>query len=180
LRITFAIFAASLFFAGNAFAQTIAQKADAAMRRAFGEHATLSKQTIAIDNATAANVLSRSGQHVTDKVIVHEAAVNGKPIGYGIVDDVVGKAQPITYVTLFQPDGTIADIEVLVYREPYGGEIQYETFRNQFRGKDAFSPLHVGNDIQNISGATISSKAITYGTKKIAVLFDELRKAKKL
>ena len=150
------------------------------MHRAFGEHATLSKQTIAIDNATAANVLARSGQRVTDKVIVHEAAMDVKPIGYGIVDDVVGKAQPITYMTLFRPDGTIVDVEVLIYRESYGGEIQNETFRKQFRGKDASSPLHVGNDIQNISGATISSKAITYGAKKITVLFDELRKGKKL
>jgi Na+-translocating ferredoxin:NAD+ oxidoreductase subunit G len=180
LRIAFIVIAAHLFLFGNAPGQSISQKADAAMRRVFGENVMLSRQTIAIDNPTAANVLTRSGQSVNDKVIVHEASLNGKPIGFGIVDDVVGKAQPITYITLIKPDGKIADVEVLVYREPYGGEIQYETFRNQFKGKNASSPLHVGNDIQNVSGATISSKAITYGVKKITVLFDELRKAKKL
>jgi Na+-translocating ferredoxin:NAD+ oxidoreductase RnfG subunit len=31
-----------------------------------------------------------------------------------------------------------------------------------------------------MAGATISSKAVTNGAKKIAVLFDELRKAHKL
>ena len=159
--------------------QSIAQRTDAAMHRVFGETATLSKQTIPIDNALAERVEKRSGQPVLGKVIVHEAAVNGKLIGFGIVDDVRGKAQPITYMTLFHPDGTIAEIEVLVYREPYGGEIQYETFRRQFRGKKASSPIRVGNDIQNIAGATISSKAITNGAKKIAVLFDELRKENK-
>ena len=180
MRIILGIFALLALLEGNTFAQSISQKADAAMRRVFGQNAILSKQTITIDNATAATVLARSGQRVTDKVIVHEAWANGQPVGFGIVDDVVRKAQPITYITLFKPDGKIADVEVLVYREPYGGEIQYETFRNQFHGKNASSTLRVGSDIQNISGATISSKAITNGAKKIAVLFDELRKAKKL
>lgn len=104
----------------------------------------------------------------------------GAIVGYGIVDDVPGKAQPITYATLLTPTGTIQDIEILVYREPYGGEVQYEAFRKQFRGKSAASQLRVGRDIQNMAGATISSKAVTNGAKKIAVLFDELRKAHKL
>ncbi|HET6401214.1 MAG TPA: FMN-binding protein [Candidatus Kapabacteria bacterium] len=165
---------------GSAGAQSIPQKADAAMHRVFGMNATLSKQIITIDPVMAARVRARSGQPVFDKVIVHEASLNGKSIGYGIVDDVPGKAQPITYMTLFKPDGTIADIEVLVYRESYGGEIQYNTFRHQFRGKNASSPLRIGNDIENIAGATISSNAIANGAKKIAVLFDELKKAGKL
>lgn len=150
------------------------------MSRIFGMNAVLSKQVMNIDPAIAARVRARSAQPVYDRVIVHEASLNGKPIGYGIVDDVRGKAQPITYMTLFKPDGTIADIEVLVYRESYGGEIQYQTFRRQFRGKSASSPLRIGNDIENVAGATISSNAIANGAKKIAVLFDELRKAGKL
>ena len=160
--------------------QTVSQKADAAMRRVFGERTALGKQTITIDKDIAERVEKRSGQPVLDKVIVHQATANDKLVGYGIVDDVRGKAQPITYITLFRPDGTIADIEVLIYREPYGGEIQYETFRKQFRGKRASAPIRVGQDIQNIAGATISSKAITNGAKKITILFDELRKEKKL
>ena len=150
------------------------------MHRVFGMNATLSKEVITIDPAMAARVLGRSGQRVFEKVIVHTAVIGGKTVGYGIVDDVPGKAQPITYMTLFKPDGAIADIEVLVYRESYGGEIQYNTFRRQFQGKNASSPLRIGNDIENIAGATISSNAIANGAKKIAVLFSELKKAEKL
>jgi len=161
-------------------AQSIAQKADAAMHRVFGEQAVLTKETLPIDPPMRSAVQKRSEEEVGDKVIVHKALKDGKIIGYGIVDDVRGKAQPITYITLFHPDGKIADVEVLVYREPYGGEVAYESFRKQFRGKSSNSQLRVGHDIQNVAGATISSKAITYGAKKIAVLFDELRKAGKL
>ena len=174
------IFVAASLLSLDASAQSIAQKADAAMHRVFGEKSELTKQTVAIDQGVMEHVKSHTGEDVRDKAIVHEAMVNGKVVGYGIVDDVRGKAQPITYITLIHPDGKIADVEVLVYREPYGGEIGYETFRKQFRGKSPNSKLRVGEDIQNMAGATISSNAITRGAKKIVTLFDELRKAGKL
>lgn len=128
------------------------------------------------DNVRTA-VSKRTGQALNAKLgICHAIDKKGNVIGYGLVDDVRGKSQPITYLTMLKPDGTIAEVEVLVYREPYGGEIQYESFRKQFRGKKAESELHVGHDITNIAGATISSHAITQGAKKMVVLFDELRK----
>lgn len=169
-----------LIIAPFARAQSIAQKADAAMHRVFGERSELKKETVTIDQTIMEHVKSRTSEEVRDKAIVHEAILEGKIVGFGIVDDVRGKAQPITYMTLINPDGKIADVEVLVYREPYGGEISYETFRKQFRGKQANAKLRVGEDIQNMAGATISSKAITRGAKKMVVLFDELRKAGKL
>lgn len=169
-----------LVWAAPLRAQTIAEKADAAMRRVFGSTAALKTERVPIDATLAHIVDERSGEAVRDHMLVHEATVNGSTIGYGIVDDVPGKAQPITYITLLNAAGVIQDIEILVYREPYGGEVKYETFRKQFRGKNASAPLRVGRDIQNMAGATISSKAITNGAKKIAVLFDELRKAHRL
>ena len=169
-----------LVIAPFARAQSISQKADAAMHRVFGERSELKKETVTIDPTLMEHVKSRTAEDVRDRAIVHEAILEGRVVGFGIVDDVRGKAQPITYMTLITPDGKIADVEVLVYREPYGGEISYETFRKQFRGKQPNAKLRVGEDIQNMAGATISSKAITRGAKKIVVLFDELRKAGKL
>jgi len=170
----------SILYAAPVAAQSISQKAEGAMRRVFGAECEQRVVKLDIPTEVIEHVQKRSGEAVGTKAIVHESLKNGNIIGYGIVDDVRGKAQPITYITLFKPDGEIVDVEVLVYREPYGGEIQYESFRKQFRGKRSTSKLHVGSDIQNIAGATISSKAITTGAKKIAVLFDELLKEKKL
>jgi Na+-translocating ferredoxin:NAD+ oxidoreductase RnfG subunit len=178
--LSFTLALAALFVARISVAQTIGEKADAAMHRVFGAHAALQTVKVPIDAAVAKSVEACTNETVRDHVLVHEASENGKIVGYGIVDDVPGKAQPITYITLLSPSGEIQDIEILVYREPYGGEVQYETFRKQFRGKTSKSTLRVGRDIQNMAGATISSKAVTNGAKKIAVLFDELRKAHKL
>jgi hypothetical protein len=60
----------------------------------------------------------------------------------------------------------LKDIDILVYREPYGGEVAYESWRRQFRGKTAQDTLDVGRQIRGISGATISVNAVTAGVRR--------------
>ena len=110
-----------------------------------------------------------------DSLEVLVCRTKGRIVGYGFIDDVKGKTQYITYLTALEPGGEVADIDVLVYRESYGGEIAYESFRKQFRRKTANDRLQPGRDIRNISGATISVRAITDGVKKILLTFDLLR-----
>jgi Na+-translocating ferredoxin:NAD+ oxidoreductase RnfG subunit len=168
---------ATIVCCGNLFAQTVPEKADAAMRRVFPDAATYNLFTVSIDSAATAHLYARTGQIVRGRVMIRQALnAKGKPIGFGITDDVKGKEQPITYITLIKPDGSIADVEILLYREAYGGEIQHEGFRKQFRGENASSDIRLGHDIQSIAGATISSRAITNGARKLVTLFDELHK----
>jgi Na+-translocating ferredoxin:NAD+ oxidoreductase RnfG subunit len=90
----------------------------------------------------------------------------GTLLGFAQVRNVKGKDQPITYLVAIDPANALKDIDVLVYREPYGGEVAYEPWRKQFRGKTTAEPLVVGKDIRNISGATISSHSVTLGVRK--------------
>jgi hypothetical protein len=62
-------------------------------------------------------------------------------------------------------------VDILVYREPYGGEVAYEPWRRQFRRKGPESSLRVGRDIQGISGATISVNAVTAGIRRAVADF---------
>lgn len=61
------------------------------------------------------------------------------------------------------------DVEILEYREAYGGEVANAKWRAQFSGKDYQSPLKLTKDIQNISGATLSSKHITDGVRRLVI-----------
>ncbi len=82
-------------------------------------------------------------------------------LGFAEVRNVKGKERPITYLVAVDTSGATRDIDILVYRESQGGEIANDAWRKQFRGKTAADPLQVGKDIRNISGATISSNAVT-------------------
>lgn len=88
-------------------------------------------------------------------------------LGYVITDAVIGKFQAINYAVAFGPDGTIRDVEILSYREEHGAEVRTRAWRKQFEGKTAASPLRIGDDIQGISGATMSCTHVTDGVRRL-------------
>jgi uncharacterized protein with FMN-binding domain len=87
--------------------------------------------------------------------------------GVFVVDRVVGKHEFITMAVGVNTNGTVKQIEIMDYRESYGYEVRDASWRAQFVGKSANSQLELDADIKNISGATLSSKHVTDGVKRI-------------
>jgi Na+-translocating ferredoxin:NAD+ oxidoreductase RnfG subunit len=87
--------------------------------------------------------------------------------GIFIVDRVVGKHEFITMAVGINANGTVKQIEIMDYRESYGYEVRDAAWRAQFVGKNGNSQLQLDADIKNISGATLSSKHVTDGVKRI-------------
>ncbi len=92
--------------------------------------------------------------------------------GWFVVDQVVGKHEMITYAVGIDAAGKVKDVEILEYLESYGYEVADESWRRQFVGKTADAPLKLNKDITNISGATLSSKHITDGVKRVMTMYD--------
>ena len=80
--------------------------------------------------------------------------------------------------TLISPEGKVLGIEILEYRESYGYEIRNPKWRKQFVGKKPNEPLRLNHDIYNISGATMSCRHVTEGTKRVLATFDLLCRPK--
>jgi hypothetical protein len=91
--------------------------------------------------------------------------------GWFIVDEVVGKHEFITYAVALDPSGAVRDVEILDYREAYGGQVRDQRWRRQFVGKRAGQSLQLGPDIHNISGATLSSKHVTDGVRRLLATY---------
>jgi len=98
--------------------------------------------------------------------------------GYFIVDRVVGKHEYITYAIGINANGTVKQIEIMEYTESYGFEVRDASWRAQFVGKSAASPLQLNVDIKNISGATLSSKHITDGVKRVLQKYESTLKGR--
>lgn len=103
---------------------------------------------------------------VIDSATAYRIERGDSLLGFAVVRDVKGKDQPITFLVATDTADHLRDVDILVYREPYGGEVAYEAWRRQFRGKSSNDPLQVGRDIRTISGATISVNAVTLGVRK--------------
>lgn len=91
-------------------------------------------------------------------------------LGYVVVDEVIGKHELITYAVALDPKGIVHGVEILDYREPRGGEVRDPRWRAQFIGKGSSDPLRLGEDIQNLSGATLSCRHITDGVRRLVAL----------
>ncbi|MBS1912658.1 MAG: FMN-binding protein [Bacteroidetes bacterium] len=166
-----------LLWSTSSSAQNVGEKMMAALKRVFGESAQAVVQTATLSDQQLAAIRTTSGAGYTKNVSYYAVSVGGKRVGYGIVDDVKGKVKPITYAVIVDNNIAIKDLEVLVYRETYGGEVQYDAFRKQFRGKGTRDAYRIGTDIRNVSGATISSNAVAGGTRKLMAVFNALKSA---
>lgn len=102
---------------------------------------------------------------------VWDALAHGKRIGVVIVDEVYGKHEFITYAMAIDAAGKIAGVEILTYRESYGGEVRNAQWRGQFLGKSANDLLELDKDIRNISGATLSCQHVTEGIRRNLALY---------
>ncbi|BBP02991.1 hypothetical protein TPL01_22250 [Sulfuriferula plumbiphila] len=96
--------------------------------------------------------------------------------GFFVIDQVVGKHEMITYAVGINRDGSVKQVEILEYRETYGYEIRDPAWRKQFVGKTAASPVKLNKDITNIAGATLSSKHLTDGVRRVLALYDMVLK----
>lgn len=118
----------------------------------------------ALTASEAAAIEKISGVRVRQRELRLWRAADG---GWLVVDEVLGKHEFITYAVALTPAGAVRQIEIMDYRETYGGEIRNEKWRAQFAGKSAAAPLKLDQDIKNISGATLSCRHVTDGVKRL-------------
>jgi len=98
--------------------------------------------------------------------------------GWFIVDEVLGKHEFITFAMGISADGSVRGIEIMEYLETYGDEVRNPKWRAQFTGKTKSSTLQLDKDIRNISGATLSSRHITDGVRRLLAIHDVALKSR--
>jgi hypothetical protein len=108
---------------------------------------------------------------------VWEARSGETLLGFVVIDQVIGKHDLITYATGLGADGRVRRVEIMEYRESYGYEVRNERWLRQFAGKSRGSALQINQDIQNISGATMSCEHVSAGVRRVLLLYDMFLKS---
>ena len=140
-----------------------------ALKRAFADADEIIKERFWLDNGERKKISELTGYKIKDKLLVfYVGKKGGKATAYMIIDHYIGKTLPISFMVVLNTDGTVRDVAIMVYREPQGMEVRFRFFLKQFFGKNAFSSF---NDINSITGATISAQSIKKGVKKAAAAF---------
>jgi len=84
--------------------------------------------------------------------------------------DEIGKERPIT-IGVVVDDGRVSRVDILEYRESRGGEIRHPFFTAQFAGLGLDDDLGLSGNIDGITGATLSVRAVT-NTTRFALYLD--------
>lgn len=99
------------------------------------------------------------------------AKIRNRTIGAALILDEPGKWGPIKFIICLEPRGEIRSAAVMKYTETRGRPVASGSFLRQFSGKTLNDPIRLGEDIQGITGATISSSAACFTMKKAMVLY---------
>jgi len=143
-------------------------KADSFNKKVF----SLSAQQIHQIEETAK--LTFNGTH-SERITVYVTKEKDKIVGYAFEDTVIGKWGPIHYLLALNPEGTILQIIILDYQEIRGKPIAKKRFLRQYQNKGIDDELQLRKDIDGISGATISSRSLTDGARKIVRVYHLMR-----
>lgn len=145
----------------------------AALKLMFKDSQEIVSEKKRLDSSRRQTIEKQLGYQLgKDEWTFFVAKTDGRVDGYALMDHELGKVEPITFMVGLNPDGTIRALEVLVYRESHGGEIRESHFKKQFVNKTLEDPLILKKDIKNISGATVSSRAMTVGAKRVLALWN--------
>jgi hypothetical protein len=166
--------ASALVAPGAAFA-TDYMTGDQAQAALFPEADRFETRSFELPEAERTALQSRLKLAVRPKWVVRVALRGGKLVGAVVVDDVIGKFDRITFASGLGQDGKVREVEILSYRESHGGEVRQDSWRKQFAGKSGDAALRVGDDISNISGATLSCTHVADGVRRIAAVLSSLQ-----
>lgn len=152
---------------------------DEASRRAlFPGHQRFVRDTLALDSATAARAASLARLPVTGHAVVFERILSKDgTAGYIYRGSELGKVELMDFAVALDAEGKVLRVLLTAYRESIGGEVKSKRFMGQFDGKKCGSALQLGRDVDGITGATLSSRAVTAGVRK-AVCFWKLKYGK--
>ena len=114
----------------------------------------------------------------------YRAEKGGQAIGYIVPSHTKGYGGDIKLLVAVTPDAHVIDYKILAHNETpgLGDNASKEPFRSKLRGKAADHLIVTKDknnteDVQAMTGATISSRAVTRGVKEaVTAVADELAK----
>lgn len=144
--------------------------AEQAAKLMFPDAETFEAHNVTLDAAQLQQLDAQGVRGRSATWPVRVARKGGQALGFVVTDDVIGKFELISYAVGIGLDGTVRQVEILSYRESHGFEVRLPAWRKQFVGKGGASAIRVGEDIANISGATLSCTHVTDGVRRIVAV----------
>lgn len=143
-----------------------------ALRQSFPEAASIERRTAYLDSAELARArrLAGSGVEIEQSVVTHYVG-RGRDgaLGVAYFDAHRVRTLPEVLMIVVDPEEAVERVELLKFSEPR----EYrppEGWLGEFRGRELSPGLARGRDIVNVTGATLTSRAVTRAVRRVLAL----------
>lgn len=138
-----------------------------ALGLAFPAGATVKKKDAFLSKEDLAAVREIARAPVESRLWTYFVAESsGRAAGYAYFDRIVVRTMPATVMAAVSPDGSLRFLEVLSFDEPED-YLPLKRWLELFEGQDDPERLRVGVNIRNVSGATLTSHALTDAARRL-------------
>lgn len=149
-----------------------------AMKNSYGESSTIEKKNILLSKAQASRIQKSSMTKLNSKIFrVFKATKDSKLLGYGILVNKKVRSKNVVVLYFISKDSILKSIEVIAFNEP----LEYlpsDKWNSQFENIPTEKMLRVSKEIPTITGATLSARSITDGSRVAFAFFNEVLKDK--
>ena len=129
----------------------------------------LTRVSVTLTREQASAIEKKTGVNVRKPEVQAWKSADGS---YFFVDEAIGKHEFFTIALGLNANSSVKQIEILDYKESYGYEVRNESWRKQFNGKTSTASLKLGEDIKNISGATLSCRHVTDAVRRLLATYE--------
>lgn len=166
-----------LIFALPLSAKILTSPVDA-MKNAYGLDTEISKKNIIVPKKHASRISKEAKVKLNTKIFrVFKASKNGSIIGYGILINKKVRSKNAVILYMISSDSILKSIEIIAFNEP----VEYlpsDKWNSQFKNVSTDKMLRTSKEIPTITGATLSARSITNGSRVAFAFYNEMLKDK--
>ncbi len=154
---------------GAAMAEVYYSK-DEALELAFGTDAQVEPQSVFLNDEQAAEIERVAKAKLDSKLFTfHVGRKNGQVLGYAAIESHTVRTQPEALLVVLNPAGDLTRAEILAFHEPPEYQPPARWFERLYgRSVDG---LVLGQGIDGIAGATMSSRAALDSIRKVMTIY---------
>ncbi len=136
------------------------------------DHDGVRRRSFFVSALDRSAVRERLGQQVRlSRADFFEAVREERAVSIAFRTLAPGKHGAIHLVVHFEPDGVVRRVWVISHREVRGRAAMEAGYLSRYRGMSAADPVSLGVDVDALTGATVTSRALTRAVKLSATLF---------
>lgn len=133
--------------------------------------ATTVRETLFLTDDQLIRASKLSGAELSSALVTRFVATgsDGSTVGHAYLDTHGVRTLPETLMIVVGADGTVARVEVVVFREP----VEYmprEGWYRQYDGEGLDDDLSLKRDIRPVTGATLTARATTEAVRRVLAI----------